>query len=117
MEKNNGTPFVFYPSFLSQLDRIKNNAVRLLVLDSIARYGCYGEKPDFSNIDQMGLLDAAFEPIMNVIDAAKDKYDVNKEMQSLKQKLRWGSITKDEYEARMKSLKDGIIGNTEDTTE
>ena len=108
MEKNNGTPFVFYPSFLSQLDRIKNNAVRLLVLDSIARYGCYGEKPDFSNIDQMGLLDAAFEPIMNVIDAAKDKYDVNKEMQSLKQKLRWGSITKDEYEARMKSLKPSL---------
>lgn len=117
MEKNNGTPFVFYPSFLSQLDRIKNNAVRLLVLDSIARYGCYGEKPDFSNIDQMGLLDAAFEPIMNVIDAAKDKYDVNKEIQKLRVDLRWGNITKDEYEARMRSIKEKEIGNTKDTTE
>ena len=71
MEKSNGVPFVFYPSFLDQIDKIKNDAVRLMVLNDIVRYGCYGEKPDFSSIDSMGLLDAAFEPIMSVIDAAK----------------------------------------------
>lgn len=117
MEKDKGTPFVFYPSFLSQIDKIKNDAMRLMVLDAIARYGCYGEIPDFSTIDPIGLLDAAFEPIMSVIDAAKEKYDTNKEMQKLRIDLRWGNITKEEYEARVRSMKEKEIGNTKDTTE
>ena len=117
MEKSNGVPFVFYPSFLDQIDKIKNDAVRLMVLNDIVRYGCYGEKPDFSSIDSMGLLDAAFEPIMSVIDAAKEKYDTNKEIQKLRVDLRWGNITKDEYEARMRSIKEKEIGNTKDATE
>ena len=77
MEKDNKTSFVFYSSFLSQIDNITNPAMRFLVLDAIVKYGCYGEEPDFSKIDPLGFADALFVSIKNAIDDSKARRAIN----------------------------------------
>lgn len=63
--------FVFYPSFIEQVDAIKSDKVKFALLMAIARYGVYGEMPDFTEIDPMGVLDAVFLSVKSNIDGAK----------------------------------------------
>lgn len=68
---NNGDTFVFFSTFIQQVESIKNDKIQLALYKAIANYGSYGELPDFSSIDPMGMLDAVFLPIKMVIDNAK----------------------------------------------
>lgn len=76
---NNEDSFVFYPTFYCQLESINSEAAQLALYKAIARYGVYGETPDFSNIDEMGYLDAVFIPIKNEIDRAKERRKVKQD--------------------------------------
>ena len=67
-------PFVFYPSFRSQLRAIKNEKVRLLIYDALIDYGVCGTDPDFTDIDPLGTVDALFVPMRQEIDKAKARY-------------------------------------------
>lgn len=68
------TPFVFYPTFYDQLQAIKNDKVRLVIYDALARYGICGIEPDFSDIDPLGTVEALFVPMRQEIDKAKARY-------------------------------------------
>lgn len=72
MKKQDGDSFIFYPTFLQQIEAVKNDRVQLALFKAVVRYGLYGEKPDFSHIDTIGgVLDAIFVPMRYFIDEAK----------------------------------------------
>lgn len=72
-------PFIFFPSFAKQIEKIKDKNVRYAILQAIVQYGCYGESPDFSEIDPFGALDAAFLPMEELIDRAKASHKIRQE--------------------------------------
>lgn len=74
MKWDNETPFVFYPSFRTQLKAIKNSNVKAVILEALIDYGICGEIPDFSDIDPLGTIDALFIPMQQEIDKAKARY-------------------------------------------
>ena len=67
-------PFVFYPSFRSQLKAIKSEKVRFLIYEALSDYGVCGIEPDFSEVDPLGTIDALFLPMRQEIDKAKARY-------------------------------------------
>ena len=71
MSNNNPDTFVFFPTFLTQIEAVKNDKVQLALYRAVANYGLYGELPDFSDIDPLGTLDAIFIPMRYAIDEAK----------------------------------------------
>lgn len=71
--KDNTDTFIFYPTFLTSIEAIKSEAVQLAMFKAVINYGLYGTMPDFSEIDPIGTLDAAFVPIRYAIDEAKAK--------------------------------------------
>lgn len=72
MKRDDGDSFVFYPTFLEQIEAIRNDRVQLALFKAVVKYGLYGEIPDFSGIDTIGgVLDAVFVPMKYVIDEAK----------------------------------------------
>lgn len=75
MKKDNKEmPFVFYPSFRSQLKAIKNKGIRAIICEAIIDYGVCGTEPDFSEVDPLGTIDALFVPMRQEIDKAKARY-------------------------------------------
>jgi hypothetical protein len=72
---NMGNPdtFIFYPSFLEQIEKIKSADVQLALFKAISNYGIYGIVPNFSDIDPLGLLDSVFVSIRRDIDDAKQR--------------------------------------------
>lgn len=72
---NMGSPdtFIFYPSFLEQIEKIKSADVQLALFKAISNYGIYGIVPNFSDIDPLGLLDSVFVSIRRDIDDAKQR--------------------------------------------
>ena len=72
---NIGVPdsFIFYPSFLEQIEKIKSEEVQFALFKAISNYGVHGIVPNFSDIDPLGLLDAVFAAIQHDIDAAKQR--------------------------------------------
>lgn len=76
---DNVDTFVFYPTFLTSIEAIKNAAMRLAMFEAIANYGVYGTLPDFTDTDPNGLLDGMFLQIRFSIDEAKAKRSTNRE--------------------------------------
>lgn len=75
MKKDNKEmPFVFYPSFRSQLKAIKNKGIRAIICEALIDYGVCGTEPDFSEVDPLGTIDALFVPMRQEIDKAKARY-------------------------------------------
>lgn len=73
---NNSTltdTFVFYPSFLQQVEILKDEELQLKLLWAICRYGVYGTTPDFTDVDPTGMLDSIFIPMKISIDDAKQR--------------------------------------------
>lgn len=73
ISRNNPDTFVFYPSFLEQIEAIKSDTIQLALYMAVANYGVRGEEPDFSEVDPTGMLDSIFVPIRRDIDAAKER--------------------------------------------
>lgn len=71
--KEDAKGFVFLPSFAEQVEKIKNETVQLALYKAIVKYGCYGETPDFSKIDNLGTLDAVFYSVQHLIDWTKEQ--------------------------------------------
>lgn len=69
----NGDSFIFYPSFLEDLEKIKDEGIRVKVLLSILKYGCYNTPIDLSDIDPDGFLSVGINSIVRDIDSAKAK--------------------------------------------
>lgn len=63
--------FVFYPTFIQQIEAISSVEVRARLYSALAQYGCYGKEPDFSDIDPLGMLDGLFVAIKYAIDESK----------------------------------------------
>lgn len=76
---DNADTFVFYPTFLTSIEAIKNAAMRLAMFEAIANYGVYGTLPDFTDADPNGLLDGMFLQMRFSIDEAKAKRSTNRE--------------------------------------
>lgn len=76
---DNVDTFVFYPTFLTSIEAIKNAAMRLAMFEAVANYGVYGTLPDFTDADPNGLLDGMFLQIRFSIDEAKAKRSTNRE--------------------------------------
>lgn len=76
---DNVDTFVFYPTFLTSIEAIKNAAMRLVMFEAVANYGVYGTLPDFTDTDPNGLLDGMFLQIRFSIDEAKAKRSTNRE--------------------------------------
>ena len=76
---DNADTFVFYPTFLTSIEAIKNAAMRLAMFEAVANYGVYGTLPDFTDTDPNGLLDGMFLQIRFSIDEAKAKRSTNRE--------------------------------------
>lgn len=68
--------FVFYPSFIRQIEAIRNDAVKARLYKAAAEYGCYNVVPDFSDIDPIGTLDGLFEAIKYAIDESKSRRNI-----------------------------------------
>ena len=77
-ETKDGDSFVFYPTFLTSIEAIKNTEMRLAMFEAVANYGVYGVLPDFTETDPNGLLDAIFSQIRYAIDEAKAKRLTNR---------------------------------------
>ena len=71
--KANEDTFVFYPTFITQIEAVKNVEVRARLYNAVAQYGCYGIEPDFSDIDNLGLLNGLFVAIKYAIDESKSR--------------------------------------------
>lgn len=65
--------FVFYPTFVQQIEAVKDDKIKARLYKAVAEYGCYGTEPNFSDIDAMGMLDGLFHAIRFVIDTTKEK--------------------------------------------
>lgn len=65
--------FVFYPTFIQQIEAVNDIAVQHRLYVAVAQYGCYGIEPDFSDIDPLGMLNGLFVAIKHAIDDAKGK--------------------------------------------
>ena len=76
---DNVDTFVFYPTFLTSIEAIKNAAMRLAMFEAVANYGVYGTLPDFTDTDPNGLLDGMFLQMRFSIDEAKAKRSTNRE--------------------------------------
>ena len=76
---DNVDTFVFYPTFLTSIEAIKNAAMRLAMFEAVANYGVYGTLPDFTDTDPNGLLDGMFLQIRFSIDESKAKRSTNRE--------------------------------------
>ena len=76
---DNVDTFVFYPTFLTSIEAIKNAAMRLVMFEAVANYGVYGTLPDFTDTDPNGLLDGMFLQIRFSIDESKAKRSTNRE--------------------------------------
>lgn len=74
--------FVFYPSFIRQIEAIRNDAVKARLYKAAAEYGCYNVLPDFSDIDPIGTLDGLFEAIKYAIDESKSRRRKTSEIRS-----------------------------------
>lgn len=79
MAKNGSDTFVFYPTFLTQIEAIKDDMVQLAMFKAIVNYGLYDSLPDFTEIDQTGMLDALFVSVKFVIDQTKARRKTNQE--------------------------------------
>ena len=77
MSKDSADTFVFYPTFLTQIEAVKNETVQLALFKAIANYGLYDIEPDFSDIDPLGTLEAMFIPMRYAIDGAKARRKTN----------------------------------------
>lgn len=67
----NGESFVFYPSFLEGLEKIKDEGKRAKALCSILEYGLYGTPIDVSDIDPDGSISEIVAGIKEDMDARK----------------------------------------------
>lgn len=76
---DNVDTFVFYPTFLTSIEAIKNAAMRLAMFEAVVNYGVYGTLPDFTDIDPNGLIDGMFLQMRFSIDEAKAKRSTNRE--------------------------------------
>ena len=76
MQETNKDTFVYAPTFYEQIDAIKSREIRYLMHEAIARYGIYGEQPDFSEVDKYGVMDGLFLSIKEAIDNAKRRRDI-----------------------------------------
>lgn len=76
---DNADTFVFYPTFLTSIEAIKNAAMRLAMFEAVANYGVYGTLPDFTETDPNGILDGMFLQMRFAIDDAKAKRSTNRE--------------------------------------
>ena len=76
---DNADTFVFYPTFLTSIEAIKNEAMRLAMFEAVVNYGVYGTLPDFTDADPNGLLDGMFLQMRFSIDEAKAKRSTNRE--------------------------------------
>ena len=76
---DNADTFVFYPTFLTSIEAIKNVAMRLAMFEAVSNYGVYGTLPDFTEADPNGLLDGMFLQMRFAIDDAKAKRSTNRE--------------------------------------
>ncbi|MCI7779652.1 MAG: DUF6291 domain-containing protein [Bacteroidales bacterium] len=72
-EKQNSDTFVFYPTFLNSIEAIRDTEMRLALFEAVSRYGVFGTPPDFTAIDESGLLEGMFLQIRFAIDEAKAK--------------------------------------------
>ncbi len=70
--------FVFYPTFVEQITAIKNKEVQLALSLALMRYGVYNEVPDFSEIDPLGLVEAAFLPMRTAIDEQRKRRETQR---------------------------------------
>lgn len=77
MSKDSADTFVFFPTFLTQIEAVKNKTVQLALFKAIANYGLYDVEPDFSDIDPLGTLQAMFIPMKYAIDGAKARRKTN----------------------------------------
>lgn len=80
--KDKADTFIFYPTFLTSIEAIKSEAVQLAMFKAVINYGLYETLPDFTGIDPIGTLDAAFVPIRYAIDEAKAKRRMYREFGS-----------------------------------
>jgi hypothetical protein len=71
--KHDADTFVFYPSFIRQIEAVKRADIRAHIYKAVADYGCFNIVPDFSDIDPLGTIDGLFEAIRFVIDESKKK--------------------------------------------
>lgn len=69
--------FVFYPSFIEQITAIQNDKAQLALSLAVMNYGVYGILPNFSEIDPMGALEAAFIPMRRSIDKQRGRSATN----------------------------------------
>ena len=76
---DNADTFVFYPTFLTSIEAIKNAAMRLAMFEAVANYGVYGTLPNFTETDPNGILDGMFLQMRFAIDDAKAKRSTNRE--------------------------------------
>lgn len=72
------TSFVFYPSFVEQITAVKNKEIQLRFALALMRYGVYNEMPDFSDIDPLGMLEAAFLPMRRAIDEQRQRRETQR---------------------------------------
>lgn len=70
--------FVFAPFMLEQIDKIKNDSIKLGMFRALCQYGCYG-KYDPIKEDPTGVTDAMLIGMFNAIDRAKKNRDKNRE--------------------------------------
>lgn len=94
--------FVFYPSFIRQIEAIRNDAVKARLYKAAAEYGCYNVLPDFNDIDPIGTLDGLFEAIKYAIDESKSRRRKTSEIRSNAGRL--GGAQPGNSNARKKSI-------------
>lgn len=70
--------FVFYPSFIQQIEAVKSPEVRGRLYSAVAQYGCYNTMPDFSDIDPLGMLDGLFVAIKRAIDDQRERRETQR---------------------------------------
>ncbi len=70
--------FVFYPSFIQQIEAIRNDSIKLRLYQATTGYGCYGSVPDFSDIDSLGTLDSLFLGLKRAIDDSKKRRETQR---------------------------------------
>lgn len=78
MAMDNSDTFVFFPTFQTQIEAVKNDKVQLALYKAVVNYGLYGTMPDFSDIDAIGTLNAIFIPMKYAIDEAKARRKQNR---------------------------------------
>lgn len=70
--------FVFYPSFIQQIEAIMDDTIKLRLYQAATGYGCYGVMPDFSDIDPLGILNSLFLGLKRAIDDSKKRRETQR---------------------------------------